>query len=107
MRVLPSGRIQVRYQGPDGLRHKAPMTFGTRTEARRWLSMMEADLARGRWDGDDCDGERLDAYAARWVVERPGLSERSVALYQGLLRRHTAPRLVHVGLRKLTPMVQT
>jgi integrase len=103
IRVLPSGRVQVRYYGPDGLRHKARMTFGTRTEARRWLSMMEADLARGRWNGDDSDGERLESYAARWIVERPGLSERSIALYRGLLRLHITPRLGHVGLRKITP----
>lgn len=108
MRALASDRIQVRYYGPDGLRHKAPMTFGTKTEARRWLSMMEADLARGRWDGDDSDGERLSAYAARWIAERPGLSERSVALYGGLLRLHIAPLLGPVGLRKITPaMVRT
>ena len=93
MRVLPSGRIQVRYQGPDGLRHRAPMTFGTKTEARRWLSMMEADLARGRgtattptvsvWTRTPRGGSRSGL----------GLSERSVALYQGLLRLHIAPRL--------------
>jgi integrase len=103
MRVLPSGRVQVRYYGPDGLRHKAPVTFGTKTEARRWLSMMEADLARGRWNGDDSDGERLETYAARWISERPGLSERSVALYQGLLRLHIAPHLGELGIRKITP----
>jgi hypothetical protein len=79
------------------------MTFGTRTEARRWLSMMEADLARGRWNGDDSDGERLEPYAARWIVERPGLSERSIALYQGLLRLHITPRLGQVGLQKISP----
>ena len=105
MRVLPSGRVQVRYYGPDGLRHRAPMTFGTRTEARRWLSMMEADLARGRWDGDESDGERLESYVARWIVERHGLSERSVALYQGLLRLHLTPGLGQVGLRKITPVL--
>lgn len=69
------------------------MTFGTKTEARRWLSMMEADLARGRWDGDDSDGERLAPYAVRWITERSGLSERSIELYRGLLRLHIAPRL--------------
>ena len=105
MRLLPSGRFQVRYYGPDGLRHTAPMTFGTRIEARRWLSMMEADLARGRWDGDDSDGERLDLYAAKWIAERAGLSERSVALYEGLLRLHIAPWLGDFGLRKITPPV--
>ena len=103
MRVLPSGRVQVRYYGPDGLRHRAPITFGTKTEARRWLSMMEADLARGRWNGDDSDGERLETYAARWISERPGLSERSVALYQVLLRLHIAPHLGELGIRKITP----
>ena len=108
MRVLPSGRVQVRYYGPDGTRHRAPMTFGAKTEARRWLSMMEADLARGRWDGDDSVGEQFATYASRWITERPGLSERSVALYRGLLRLHIAPRLGEVGLRKLTPaMVRT
>lgn len=79
------------------------MTFRNKTEARRWLSMMEADLARGRWDGDDSDGERLQDYAARWITERAGLSERSVALYEGLLRLHIVPRLGLVGLRKITP----
>jgi hypothetical protein len=103
MRVLPSGRIQVRYYGPDGLRHKAPTTFTTKTEARRWLSMIEADVARGRWARDDSEGERLATYAARWITERPGLSERTVALYRGLLRLHISPRLGQVGLRKITP----
>ena len=64
--------------------------------------MMEADLSRGRWD-DDSDGERLDLYAARWIVERQGLWERSVAMYQGLLRLHIEPRLGEVGLRRITP----
>src|SRR6187551_142979 len=72
MRALPSGRIQVRCQEPDGLRHKAPMTFRNKTEALRWLSMMEAELARGRWDGDDSEGERLQDYATRWITERSG-----------------------------------
>jgi integrase len=84
------------------------MTFGTKTEARRWLSIMEADLTRGRWNGDDSDGERLASYAARWITERPGLSERSVALYRGLLRLHVTPRLGEAALRKITPaMVRT
>ena len=47
-------------------------------------------------------------YAARWIIERPNLSERSVAMYQGLLRLHIPPHLGTVGLRRLTPaMVRT
>jgi integrase len=103
LRVLPSGRIQVRYIGSDGLRHTGPQTFGTKSEARRWLAMVEADIARGTWDDSVVEGEPLGGYAARWIRERPGLSERSVELYETLLRLHIAPTLGSVGLRKITP----
>lgn len=79
------------------------MTFGTRTEARRWLSMVEADLVRGTWDDTKVEDEPLGHYADRWITERPGLSERSVELYEGLLRLHIGPPLGAVGLRKITP----
>ncbi len=108
IRALPSGRFQVRYQGTDGLRHRAPMTFSSRPEARRWLSMVEADLVRGSWEAEDIDGEPLGLYAARWIVERPNLSERSVAMYQGLLRLHISPHLGSTGIRRLTAaMIRT
>lgn len=107
-RGLPSGRFQVRYQGPDGLRHRAPMTFSSRPEARRWLSMVETDLVRGSWEADDTDGEPLGLYAARRIVERPNLSERSVAMYEGLLRLHISRHLGSTGIRRLTPaMIRT
>ena len=38
MRALPSGRYQVRYLGPDGVRRAAPRTFATKADARRWLA---------------------------------------------------------------------
>ena len=79
------------------------MTFGTKTEARRWLSMVEADLARGTWDDTKAEGEPLGRYAARWIKERTALSERSMELYEGLLRLHISPQLGAVGLRKITP----
>ena len=64
------------------------------------------------WSADDGTGRlRRGAarpHAARWITGRPGLSERYVALYRGLLRLHIAPRLGEVGLRKITPaMVRT
>ena len=34
LRTLPSGRIQARYTGPDGLTHKAPITFDTKGDAQ-------------------------------------------------------------------------
>ncbi len=34
---LPSGRYRVRFTGPDGARHKAPVTFEDVKAARLWL----------------------------------------------------------------------
>lgn len=80
IRRLPSRRYQVRYLGPDGLRRSAPRTFPTRADARRWLSLVEGEIARGEWVDTKSDGEQLASYAKRWIAERPGLSERSIEL---------------------------
>ena len=45
--MLPSGRVQVRYTGLDGIRRTAPQTFPTKTLARRWLALVEAEIVRG------------------------------------------------------------
>lgn len=46
---LPSGRYRARYTGPDGKRYPAPMTFDTTTDARTWLSLRRAEIARDEW----------------------------------------------------------
>ncbi len=102
-RTLPSGRYQVRYLGPDGVRRAAPRTFATKADARRWLTLTESDIARGAWVDTEGSGEQLATYAARWISERPGLSERSIELYSGLLRLHVVPGLGRIGIRKITP----
>jgi hypothetical protein len=45
LRQLPSGRIQVRYTGPDGRRRAAQQTFPNRALARRWLALTVADMS--------------------------------------------------------------
>lgn len=49
VRKLPSGRFQARYLDPSGHRHRAPLTFPTIFDANRWLSVVEAEIARGSW----------------------------------------------------------
>jgi hypothetical protein len=49
---LPSGRWRAMYYGPEGSggpRYKAPQTFTTKRDARRWLATVQADLIRGQW----------------------------------------------------------
>ena len=102
LRVLPSGRVQVRYTGPDGSRRTAPQTFSTKTLARRWLALVEADIARGVWRDPEAGIEPLRTYAARWVAERD-LSERTRELYRGLLDRQIAPFIGDLDLLAITP----
>jgi integrase len=102
LRQLPSGRYQVRYTGPDGRRRTAPQTFPSRTLARRWLSLTEADMVRGQWRDPSARTETLRVYAVRWVVERE-LSDRTRELYLGLLERQVLPSLGDVDLSLITP----
>lgn len=102
VRALPSGRFQARYLAPDGSRRTAPTTFADKTSANRWLTLCEADIARGTWTDDALQQEKLSAYASRWIEQRAGLADRTVAYYQGLLRLHIAPDLGQHELGQLT-----
>jgi hypothetical protein len=70
LRVLPSGRVQVRYTAPDGIRRTAPMTFATKVLARRWLTATEADMARGVYRHDRAESETVASYGERWIAQR-------------------------------------
>ena len=47
VRQLDSGRWQARYPGPDGQLRAAPTTFARKSEAEKFLSETETDIARG------------------------------------------------------------
>jgi integrase len=53
LRVLPSGRIQARYFGPDERRYTAPLTFDTLTDADEWLAVVRGQIALGTWVSPD------------------------------------------------------
>lgn len=48
IRLLPSGRYQVRYTGPNGVRY-AHGTYRTKTDAKRALALVEASISDGTW----------------------------------------------------------
>jgi integrase len=91
IRKLPSGRWQVRYRGPDGLRRSAPFTFIRKADAARWLALTEAELLGGGWIDPDAGRIPFSDYAAVWISERPGLRPKTLDLYGYLLRRHLLP----------------
>jgi integrase len=103
IRKLPSGRYQARYLGPDGIVRKAPQTYATKSEAERYLTLVEAQLMRGEWIDPDRGKIRLQDYAERWIRERANLRPRTVALYSWLLAKHVTPYLGAVAVNRITP----
>lgn len=102
IRRLPSGRHQVRYPGPDGVDRPAPDTFLTKTDAESWLIRKEAEILDGDWIDPGAGEILISDYASAWIEERPGLRQKTIANYRGLLRRQIAPDLVSVTIGELT-----
>ncbi len=92
VRKLPSGRWQVRYRHPATDRYRtAPGTFGTKTEAARWLSMLEADMLRGVWIDPARGDVRFGEVAERWLATKVHLRDSTRALYHWLVTKHILP----------------
>lgn len=102
IRELPSGRFQASYVGPDGARHKAPLTFKQRSSAREFLKNQEALIQLNQWEKDsdfgptDQDTPFFGVYCERHIsiqtTSRGDLLELSTqALYRNLLRTHLSP----------------
>jgi integrase len=102
IRRLPSGRYQVRYWGPDGVRRSADDTFATKTEGQDWLTLKEAEILEGDWIDPEAAEVLVPDYAATWIDERPGLRPKTILIYQGLLRRHIAPHFANVTVGEVT-----
>jgi integrase len=101
VRKRESGRYQVRYPGPDGLPRTAPETFARKSDADRYLSLIEAQMMRGEWTDPTRTEVRLRDYAERWISQRAGLRPRTVQLYTWLLGRYITPDLGGIPLGKL------
>lgn len=107
VRKLPSGRYQARYPGPDGQMRNAPETFARKSDADRYLTLVEAQIARHEWTDPIRAKIKVADYARRWIDQRPNLRPRTVHLYGWLLDKHIVPYLGGVELGRLdTPMVR-
>jgi integrase len=117
--TLPSGRYRASYifpPGPTGVRHFAPTTFDTVTDADAWLAVERARIVAGDWtpssitekhDQQAARAETLAAYGARWIDERlssKGLPLRESTKY-GYHKSlgHDLADLANLPLASITP----
>lgn len=105
VRTLASGRIQARYLGPDGKVRTAPMTFKGKREAERWLTLKEAEIARGEWVDPDAGKITVQEWGSRWLESvYPSLKPKTRASYESLFRTQIIPRLGKVEIAKIRPI---
>ena len=104
IRRLPSGRYQASFIGPTGARQTAPKTFRTKTDADRWLAVVEADLSRGAWLDEDLGRQSFGNYARAWLRDHPKMGPRYRETCERNLRLHVAP-LQDMPLRAITAPV--
>lgn len=90
---LPSGRLRVRWRGPDGQRVSATQTFATKADARRYLATVEADILRRTYRAPRRVDETLAEFGRTWLRNRPGLKESTRHQYEIDFRRHIEPSL--------------
>ena len=89
----------------EGARHIAPDTFHTKAEANRWLSTVDADLARGGWVDPRAGRIMFSDYAESWLTQRTDLRPRTSELDDLLLRLHLLPSLGGYSLARITPSI--
>lgn len=110
--MLPSGRVQARYTGPDGRSYTGrtvegrPLTFDSRQYAEAYLAQVHADIQTGRWvspDAPRCEGPPLmRTYAEAWLVGRD-LADRTREDYAAILRDHINPAFGNLPITAITP----
>jgi integrase len=105
IRKLPSGRFQARYRDPVTNQHRtAEQTFSTKTAAGRWLSIVEADMARGLWL-DPTRGELVFAEVAEtWALTKAHLRESTKHIYRVILDAHILPTYAARPVGSITTM---
>lgn len=103
VRKLPSGRLQARYAGPDGVTHKAPTTFETKGDAEAWLAIQRAAITMGKWRPVSSESQTTFAeYAETWLRDRD-LKPRTRSHYRHLLDKQLLPRFGQLRPAGITP----
>lgn len=112
---LPSGRYRARFTPPDALnlrskkRISAPITYGSKEAAKRWLTQQKAAIDRGEWkhpeeiarDQARAQSNTLGAFAQKWLEEqtwKPS-TRRGVKAYYS---NHIEPAFKDTPLNEIT-----
>src|SRR6266540_1982312 len=100
VRQLPSGRWQARYRDKQGRLVPAPRTFPTKTDANKYLTLMEAEQIRGSHYDPKRGQTRFGVWADQWL-KGAALRPKTRTLYGYLLRRFIKPTFTDIALNDI------
>jgi len=100
VRQLASGRWQVRYWGPDGVRRPAPQTYERKKDAELKLSQLEADLSRDDWYDPDAGKIKLGPWGRAWLAERP-LAKTTRERYEFAFKGYIEPAFGNLSVNEI------
>lgn len=94
-RVTPGGqtRYDVRYRGTDGRARKK--SFKRKTDAQRYASTVEADLARHDWVDPQRGRKPFGDWARAWSATTTHLKPKTRESYDSILTNHLLPEFEH------------
>lgn len=105
IRRLPSGRWQVRYYHPvTNERHTAPDTFATKGDAARYLTLVEADLARGVWRDPQLGKVTFAAWADTYMKGAFHKRSTTRTTNESNLRAHITPFFGAMPMAAIRPL---
>lgn len=101
---------RARYFGPDGRRHKAPVLFLTKTDARAWLAQRHSEIIAQQWTppnaAEPAPKITFAEYADGWLDTRQvggrPLKDRTREHYRKLLDEHIEPTFGTLPIASIT-----
>jgi integrase len=104
VRQLPSGRWQARHRNKQGRLVPAPRTFPTKTDATKYLTLIEAEQIRGSHYDPKRGQTKFGVWADQWL-KGATLRPKTRTLYAYLLRRFVKPTFADIALNNIDDTV--
>ena len=102
IRMLRSGRFQVRVRDPWGRTHTAETTFAARRDAERYLQRVEVDIERGTWRDPRVGRVTFSDWAGDYLGSSAHKRPTTLARDRTVIRVHLEPALGRVPLVAIT-----
>jgi integrase len=91
---------RARYRGPDGRQHSK--SFSRKVDAERWLRAEERKADQGEWIDPNAGAITYGEWATHWISSLHGITPKTRAGYESLLRSRVLPAFANTELRNIT-----